>query len=167
MAVIFKLRPLGTSCCASRQHEPPRDKSRTLEIVAGAVEKVHSKHGMISTYPMDVLAKTMRIAVFEEPHSDGSVHHHVYLGFDAKTTIIALLPPVLQTDSLNIEVQVPNLTSGRTPHKVRILRYLAVPTDEKPTVDTAPLLFNMEIPAEVLATSPASVCLATPVSARR
>ena len=131
--------------------EPPRAKSRTLEIIAGAIENVHTKRPQISRFvSKEGLAAVMHLAVFEEPHSDGSVHHHAYLGFSDKTAIIALLVPELQTDKLNIEVQVPNLSPGRTPHKVRILRYLCVPTDDKPIVDTAPLLFNMELPAEVL-----------------
>ena len=133
------------------QYEAPTSKSRTLDIIAGAVEKAYDANLKTqSHYTKEKLASTMHIAVFEEPHSDGSLHHHAYLGFDEKSNIITQLVPHLQCDKVNIEIQVPNVSPGRTSHRVRILRYLAVPTDTKPMVDTAPLLYNMEIPADVL-----------------
>ena len=124
-------------------HAAPSGKADGLRRVGDALEAIKKE----KKSPVDL--EQCGVAVFEEPHLSGENHLHIVVDFPAKCTVGSYVGEFLLREDVCVDVRAFKGASGCTPSIGRMLNYCMVPTEEKWLVDTAPLLYNMEIPVNV------------------
>ena len=124
----------------------PTSREDGLRRLGSALEAIKAEKGS------DVELESCKFAVFLEPHMSGRPHLHIACEFPSKSTLPSHIGEYLLRENVCVDVRAfagGKGAGGAMPILARMLNYCAVPTEEKWLVDTAPLLYNLEIPVKI------------------